>query len=270
MRRDWKTKSVSRYQQGRRCVNAALNHPGGVEEVMRRAEEPMTMLETSRPRPRQSRSKATVERIRATAQRLLAEQGAEAVTTVAVAKAAGVSVGGLYRFFADKQAILDAVAVDHLQAFRTRLEADLASLGAGDPAGFLNGVIDSFVGYLADHPDFRALAHGPGLISAETRSAQTGSDEGAILMSFILSALGITPSPALDLKLRVACEAGDRLIAYAFQQPDPATRDAVIAELKMMLQGYLLRAERWEAMLRDRPPTARGRDRRPHHRIRSP
>lgn len=195
----------------------------------------------SRRKPRQGRSKATVDKILAGAARLLAGgQGADALTTVGVAKEAGVSVGGLYRFFQDKQAIVDALAMEHLARFKDQLKADIAAAAPTDPAGFLDAVIDSFVAYLDAHPAFRTLAHQPGLIGADTRAAQTGSDEGAILMGFILDALGIRPGPTLDLKLRVASEAGDRLIAYAFEQTDRAARDQVIAELKQMLRAYLL------------------------------
>ena len=44
------------------------------------------------------------------AARLLRERGAAALTTRAVAQAAGMQAPTIYRFFADKEALLDAVA----------------------------------------------------------------------------------------------------------------------------------------------------------------
>src|SRR3954471_9377897 len=49
------------------------------------------------------------------AARLLREQGAAAVTTRAVAQAAGMQAPTIYRFFEDKDALLDAVA-EHVLA----------------------------------------------------------------------------------------------------------------------------------------------------------
>ena len=55
--------------------------------------------------PRQARSKATVHAILEAAARILETQGADAVTTNAVADRAGVSVGSLYQYFPSKEAI---------------------------------------------------------------------------------------------------------------------------------------------------------------------
>jgi hypothetical protein len=39
--------------------------------------------------------------------------------------------------------------------------------------------------------------------------------------------------------LRVVSEAGERLIAFAYEQPTSAGREQVIEEMKRMLTGYL-------------------------------
>ena len=39
--------------------------------------------------------------------------------------------------------------------------------------------------------------------------------------------------------LRVVSEAGERLIAYAYEQPTLEDRDRVISEMKRMLSSYL-------------------------------
>jgi hypothetical protein len=55
----------------------------------------------------------------------------------------------------------------------------------------------------------------------------------------MLERLEIPNSPELDLMLRVVSEAGERLIAYAYEQPTRAERDRIVAEMKKMLAGYL-------------------------------
>lgn len=57
--------------------------------------------------PRQERSRRTSERIVAAALELLAEGTFESMTVSAVARRAGISVGGFYARFASKEALLD-------------------------------------------------------------------------------------------------------------------------------------------------------------------
>lgn len=202
-------------------------------------------MRAGRRAPVQGRSQDTVQRIFAAASRLLG-QGVplDDISTSAIAREAGVSVGGLYRFFADKQAIVDAIAVHHLEDFRACLARDLAAAPPRDGPGLMNAVIDAFVAFLDAHPDFRTIAYGGRHISAETREVQSAPDTGgsALLKRFMIEGLGFSASPDLDLRLRVAAEVGDRLLGYAYQQPDKADRARLIAEMKRLLSGYLFPA----------------------------
>lgn len=60
-------------------------------------------------KPRQQRSKSTVESIVAAALIVLGEEGPKACSTRKIAERAGVGVGSLYEYFADRDAILQAV-----------------------------------------------------------------------------------------------------------------------------------------------------------------
>ncbi len=62
--------------------------------------------------PKQARARATVEAILVATAQLLVEQGFEKLTTARVAERAGVSIGSLYQYFPNKQALAAAV-VDH-------------------------------------------------------------------------------------------------------------------------------------------------------------
>ena len=64
--------------------------------------------------PQQRRSVATVEAIYEGTIQVLLKHGAERLTTVHVARRAGVSVGTLYQYFPNKQALLFAVLERHL------------------------------------------------------------------------------------------------------------------------------------------------------------
>src|SRR5215831_5031264 len=73
-------------------------------------------LERTRRTPRQVRAEETVSAILEGEAQILEAGGLAAFTTNAVAERAGVSIGTLYQYFADKQAILRAIAERELTA----------------------------------------------------------------------------------------------------------------------------------------------------------
>src|SRR5271170_7604762 len=67
---------------------------------------------SARKRPRQERSGRLVSDVLEAAVRVLAREGAQRFTTIRVAEEAGVSVGSLYQYFPNKQAILYRLQLD--------------------------------------------------------------------------------------------------------------------------------------------------------------
>ena len=221
-------------------------------------EEPLNLQEqsgvdTAPPRraPLQLRSQQTVQRVLDAASALLQRVSLEEITTTRIAEEAGLSIGALYRFFPDKQSIIDAIAVRHVEQFKAGVEPKLLKLAVReaatfkkfDPAVLLNAVIDAYVVYLDAHPDFRTISFGRH-ISAATKEREASPQVGlpGLLKKFIVRRLGLADSAELDLRLRVVSEAGERLIAYAYEQGTCDERDRVIAEMKRMLARYLFAA----------------------------
>jgi len=73
----------------------------------------MTVQLSPRKAPRQSRSQATVTAILDATARILLERGYAAASTNAVAELAGVSVGSLYQYFPNKEALIAALQARH-------------------------------------------------------------------------------------------------------------------------------------------------------------
>src|SRR5271165_7257057 len=165
--------------------------------------------------PVQGRSHHTVQRVLDAASSLLEQMPLEDVTTTRIAAEAGLSIGALYRFFPDKQTIIDAIAVRHVEQFRASLVGtvlktvtiQLTKLKKLSPAAMLGAIIDAYVLYLDEHPDFRAISFGRH-ISAATRERQVSPDAGvtALLKRFMLEQLGAADTAELDLKLRIVSE----------------------------------------------------------------
>jgi AcrR family transcriptional regulator len=73
----------------------------------------MTTQLSPRKAPRQSRSQATVTAILDATAHILIERGFAAASTNAVAERAGVSVGSLYQYFPNKDALVSALRARH-------------------------------------------------------------------------------------------------------------------------------------------------------------
>lgn len=82
--------------------------------------------------PVQKRSRETVASIVESCARLLVQEPYHAITTDKIAEMAGVSIGSLYQFFANKEAIVAAVIDDLLQKDLAYIEEHLAKLQAPD------------------------------------------------------------------------------------------------------------------------------------------
>ena len=78
-----------------------------------------------RKRPRQARSARLVSYILEAAVRVLAREGAQKFTTARVAEEAGVSVGSLYQYFPNKEAILFRLQTDEWDQTSALLESIL-------------------------------------------------------------------------------------------------------------------------------------------------
>ncbi|MEV4148225.1 helix-turn-helix domain-containing protein [Amycolatopsis sp. NPDC049691] len=98
--------------------------------------------------PQQARSRASLEKVLAAAEYVLAHHGHEEFTIGAVAERAGLSVGAIYRRFAGKDQLLYAVKDQLL----TRLETNVAeALGESGPhdvvAAFTRALADTFAAH---------------------------------------------------------------------------------------------------------------------------
>ncbi|HEY1499863.1 MAG TPA: TetR/AcrR family transcriptional regulator [Acidobacteriaceae bacterium] len=93
---------------------------------------------------------STGGKIEAAAGRLLDREGTEAVTMRRVAKAVGITPMALYRHFADRDGLLNALAEAGFVELARRLEESAA--GGGDPARMLVANLDCFLDFALKKP----------------------------------------------------------------------------------------------------------------------
>ena len=87
--------------------------------------------EKARRTPRQARAHSTVDAIVFAASHILRSEGAAAITTDRVARAAGVSIGSLYQYFANKEAILAEARARHGDWLAAETRAGMAYAAQG-------------------------------------------------------------------------------------------------------------------------------------------
>jgi AcrR family transcriptional regulator len=191
--------------------------------------------------PRQARSRERLQRMLDAADALLASDGAAALTTTRVAEAAGVSVGSLYQYLPDKEAIVEALAGRYLAEFEGLMgrmveEARANPSAWDDPVGRL---VDAFAARYRERPGYRALWFGRHL-NEELRAADRDNKLAlAAALRRILVSLGVAhDGEPLEIVARSGVLVADALLQEAFRED--ARGDArLIAEAKRVLRLYL-------------------------------
>ena len=194
---------------------------------------------SARREPQQARSRERLWRVLDAADEVLASEGANALSTTRVADAAGISVGSLYHYFPDKDAIVEALAVRYWSDFED-LVAGVAETdereALDDPGGeILNALAAGF----RARPGFRALWYG-GLRTEKVRDA-TRPTRAAIARS-LERILAVHWPDAATAERAIAAQmvvlVGDGLLREAFRL-DPDGQPQVLAEGKRVLDAYL-------------------------------
>ena len=119
------------------------------------------MTQPAIPRPRkapvQARSAATVEAILEAAAHILESEGFEGYTTNAITKRAGVSIGSLYQYFPNKDAVTAALVMADAARLHDDVHAAAEATAGEDFQAQLNALIDVVVAHQLDRPDLARL-----------------------------------------------------------------------------------------------------------------
>ncbi|MET8163804.1 TetR/AcrR family transcriptional regulator [Streptomyces sp. NPDC005329] len=189
--------------------------------------------------PRQARSKARLALMLEAAERILVDDGVEALTTTRVAAEAEVSVGSLYQYLPDRDAIIDALATGYFARLEDVMDDLVRTAGRerwDDPVGVL---IDTFARVYRTEHGFRALWFGSGLTERTRAADREHKRRMADGIRRVLLALGVARD---DETLARACHAAilaaDALAQEAFRRAPEGDTD-LLDEAKTMLRRYL-------------------------------
>lgn len=189
--------------------------------------------------PRQLRSKATVDAIVDATARILADDGWQSVNTNAIAKRAGVSVGSVYEYFPDKQAILAVIIEQHLTEGEAMV-ADAANVLVGRIAidDIVRDLVLSFIRLHQGNPRLhRALASEVPISASQRERVAALRSKVVALVADVLSAHVDEP----ELKATLLVDTADALTHrwIVDEVGLPASADIMAAQASKMLKGYL-------------------------------
>lgn len=112
-----------------------------------------------RRQPIQQRSLERSEQLLDITARLLEDVGFDKLTTILIAREAGISVGTLYHYFPNKHAILYALGERWLDAITSSLEQlEQVAAAATDPQAFVNELLDRLLIVYRDQQGLLPLA----------------------------------------------------------------------------------------------------------------
>ena len=193
--------------------------------------------------PRQARSVVTVNAIfEGTTQVLLAD-GSARLSTTRVAERAGVSVGTLYQYFPNKQALLFAVLERHLAMLAGALEVACGEHRGAAVEAMAEAVVRA---YLHAKARQRGVSQALYLIAVEfdTRDlieAATRRAEQAIAAMLATARDGRFPDPHVVAQTMLAAVYGTVRAFYERDMP-PAIGGEVERQLTLMCRSYLAAA----------------------------
>ena len=174
------------------------------------------------------------ERIVAAAAELLARKGRDAVTTRAVAAAAGVQAPTLYRLFGDKGGLLDAVAEHGFTAYLA--EKELREAGP-DPVEDLRAGWDLHIEFGLKNPALYSLLYGDphAGVSSPAATAAKRILKQLIRRIAVAGRLRVSEERAADLVHATGCGTILTLLAMPASRRDrglsKAARESVIAAI---------------------------------------
>lgn len=202
--------------------------------------------------PRQERSKLLVDCIRIAASEILEKDGPNALTTNNIAARAGVSIGSLYQYFANKEEILEEVFRE--QADRSfedsRVWADwVQKLPLRDVIRLMvERAIRRHREFLSFHPEFYGRHHGELHVGLRPKNETDGIRGEPYAIAWLREVFEArrgelrVPDPRLA---SVALAHGVSAMLHGLVESDQSLLydDSIVSNLAEMVCGFLLRDE---------------------------
>jgi AcrR family transcriptional regulator len=201
-----------------------------------------TVATTLKPRkaPIQARSAVTVETLHAATIQVLIREGLSRCTTTRIAERAGTSVGSLYQYYPNRDALLAAVLEKHLEGIATAVERTCQEHRGKQIAQMASAFVVAFLAAkLRDPEEAKALY----AVAEERGGALLAARMRARIATAVATMLASAPDASFDDPAVVATIAVGALVGpiqTSLKGPAPAEFGARFErELVLLVTAYL-------------------------------
>jgi AcrR family transcriptional regulator len=194
-----------------------------------------------RKRPKQERSQATVEAILTATAHILTKLGDDRFNTNRVAELAGVSIGSLYQYFPNKEALIAALAEQHALGMVALAQHHLQGLGDYSISEVVSRIIKAAFTAHAANPRLHRVLNEQVPRSEAMRQADDARMEG-MLRSFLEKRCNEVKPENLDLTVFVVGRTIESLTHRAvLDRPELLNNGELEQEITTLLLSYLVK-----------------------------
>lgn len=200
---------------------------------------PPKPLATPRKLPKQGRSQATVEAILTATTHILTEGGYDQLTTNRVAELAGVSIGSLYQYFPNKEALIFALAEHHANEMKQLAEHHLSGLEGSSIIDVLRQIVKAVLAAHAVNPKLHRVLNEQMPRSEVMRQLDDANME-TMLRLFLVQRRDQLQPENLDLTVFIVGRTIKALLYGAIiDRPELLNSGELEQEIMTMLSAYL-------------------------------
>jgi AcrR family transcriptional regulator len=209
---------------------------------------PADTLNAFEPRktPVQARSAVTVEAISEAAIQVLLSHGGDRLTTTLVAERAGVSVGTLYQYYPNKEALLFAVLEAAMSRMTAAVETACEQVRHKPLADMIKNVVEAFVEAKMSRPDISVALYqisanvgGPALVKKALQRQRKALDA-------MLQTAPDTDAPPDKFTIEIMCAAMAGAMKSVLETgPTPALVRKLREQLVLLCQSYMAAATKY-------------------------
>lgn len=185
--------------------------------------------------PQQERSRRRYQHILDTAAKLFDEDGIASVTTNHIAAAADVSIGSLYQFFPNKEALLEALTERYIEQMAAVFPQEIdTTIPVED---FIRGIITQFVRFEHKEDGFRVI-----LLHMESNAASVASAALHTTLVAQIDRVLEAYHPTLDADRRHLCAAVSLSLTKGImalrEAPEAYSQEEIVQQIQMALVAY--------------------------------
>jgi AcrR family transcriptional regulator len=192
--------------------------------------------------PAQARGQRRVDAILDAAAALIRESGLSGLTVHGTAQRAGTSIGSMYHFFPDLDAVIVGLADRHMRAFEPLLSAlaarDAREWSRMSAAEMADAIVAPFFSYLHRHPDILPLYASPESASRFGKRMEEMKRAGLDIIERVLAARSPSVPPEVR-RARATVVVGAVEGVVMLLPRSKAHQARVVEELTRAMTAYL-------------------------------